>query len=105
MEETIRQKLIKSINKTVDELQILGADEIADAILSDIPEINKADYHRLDLADAQFIGFKNGKWESCVISLVECMGLTKDEFNTWLKEYAHILDDSDLELIKEYFNK
>lgn len=32
----LREKLIKSINKTVDERQTLGADEIADGILEDL---------------------------------------------------------------------
>ena len=61
---------------------------------------------RLDLADAQFIGFQHGKWDwSCIISLVKSMGLTKSEWNKWKDNYPNVLDDSDFEAIEEYFKK
>lgn len=38
--KTIRDRLIDSINKDVDDNQLISAETIADQILVDIPEIN-----------------------------------------------------------------
>jgi hypothetical protein len=61
--------------------------------------------NKLDLADAQFLGFKHGKWNYDIVDLVESMGLTKKEWNKWKKNYPNILDDSDFEAIENYFKK
>jgi hypothetical protein len=61
---------------------------------------------KLDLADAQFIGFKAGKWESHDITgMVEAMGLTKKEWLKWKCDYPTILDNEDVKAIDEYFNE
>lgn len=60
--------------------------------------------NKLDLADAQFIGFVCGKW-SGVIDLVESMGLTKAEWEKWKKDYSNVLDDYDFEQVEIYFNE
>ena len=61
---------------------------------------------RLDLADAQFIGFQAGKWGSHDITgMVEAMGLTKKEWLNWQFDYPTILDVEDVEAIDEYFNE
>ena len=58
---------------------------------------------RLDLADAQFLGFKEGKWNANIIFLIQAMGLSKKEWERWKKNYPNILDDSDFEEIDRYF--
>jgi hypothetical protein len=61
---------------------------------------------KLDLADAQFIGFKAGKWNwNGIIDLVQSMGLTKKEWEKWKVKYPNILDDSDFEAVERYFKK
>ena len=62
---------------------------------------------KLDLADAQFIGFYHGKWSSSdIIGLVEGMGLTGKEWKQWKEEYStgH-LNDGEIREIDEYFRK
>lgn len=59
---------------------------------------------RLDLADAQFIGFNQGIVDGRIIILVESMGLTKKEWEKWKIDYPNILRDSEFEEIEEYFN-
>lgn len=60
----------------------------------------------LDLADAQFIGFKHGKWNyNGIIDLVKSMGMSKAEWNKWKRDYPNILDESDFNALDEYFNK
>ncbi len=61
---------------------------------------------KLDLADAQFIG-----WGSCkkddgnVIRLVESMGLTKAEWKKWKKKYPNYpLSDEEIREIDDHFN-
>jgi len=58
---------------------------------------------KLDLADAQFVGFKEGKWSRDIIPLIKAMGLTKKEWEKWKINYPNILDDSDYEAIERYF--
>ena len=60
---------------------------------------------KLDLADAQFIGFKEGKWSANIIHLIESMGLTKREWIKWKELYPNVLDEADFNQIEEYFNK
>lgn len=59
----------------------------------------------IDLAIAQFIGFKHGKWNAQdIVGLVQGMGLTKSE---WIKikreEGQCLLDEKDAKEIDEYF--
>ncbi len=59
---------------------------------------------KLDLADAQFIGFKHGKWNrSDIIGLVIAMGLNKKEWEKLKKDYPLQLDEDDIKEINEYF--
>lgn len=60
---------------------------------------------KLDLADAQFVGFFHGKWNrSDITGLIEGMALTKSEWNKWKKDYAtSVMDDEDIKEIDEYF--
>ena len=61
---------------------------------------------QLDLADAQFIGFKMGKWNwDGIIELVKSMGLTKKEWEKWKDNYTNVLDASDFQAVENYFNK
>jgi hypothetical protein len=61
---------------------------------------------RLDLADAQFQGFKAGKWESHDITgMVEAMNLTKKEWHKWKTNYCVNLDEEDIKIIDEYFEQ
>jgi hypothetical protein len=62
---------------------------------------------RLDLADAQFIGFglhhNNG---NRIIMLVEGMGLTKKEWMLWKEKYpTYPLDDALIKEVDEYFER
>lgn len=61
--------------------------------------------NRLDLADAQLVGFFHGKWNrSDIIGLIEGMGMTKKEWIKWKKDYTtSIMDDSDMKEIDEHF--
>ena len=62
--------------------------------------------NKLDLADAQFIGYWFGKWNgNGVIRMVESMGLTKEE---WLKLKSDYpieanMDESDIKEVDAYF--
>ena len=62
--------------------------------------------NKLDLADAQFIGFNHGQHGFGIISLIQSMGLTKRE---WLKiqsDYnCSYLSESDVNEIDEHFKK
>jgi hypothetical protein len=61
-------------------------------------------FTKLDLADAQFIGFHHGKREPGVIMLVEGMGLTKKEWEKWKQEYSsNYLTTSEIDEINEHF--
>lgn len=60
---------------------------------------------QLDLADAQLVGFKQGKWHrDGIVELVDSMGMTKKEWKKWKANYPNILDDSDFHALEEYFN-
>jgi hypothetical protein len=62
--------------------------------------------NRLDLADAQFIGFHMGKWNrDGIIDLVVSMRLTKKEWLKWQEEYLTILDQADIEAVDSFFEK
>jgi hypothetical protein len=60
---------------------------------------------KLDLADAQFMGFAIGKREPGIIHLVESMGLTKKEWEKWKSNYEtkHYLTDREIQEIEEHF--
>lgn len=62
--------------------------------------------NQLDLANAQFIGFKCGKWHGDdIITLVIEMGLTKNEWLKLKKNYPieNDIDDNDIKEIDEHF--
>lgn len=62
--------------------------------------------NRLDLADAQFLGFFHGKWNrSDIVGLAESMGLTKKEWIKLKKEYPTYsnIDDDDINEVDEHF--
>ena len=59
---------------------------------------------QLDLADAQFIGFNQGKVDGNIVTLIRSMSLTKQEWEEWKNNYTNILCESDYEYIEEYFN-
>ena len=62
--------------------------------------------NKLDLADAQFIGYWSGKWnDNGIIGMVKSMGLTKKE---WLKLKSDYpteanMDESDIKEVDAYF--
>lgn len=59
---------------------------------------------KLDLADAQFIGFHLGKREQGVAGLVASMGLTKREWENWKTNYpTSYLTESEIEEVNAYF--
>ncbi len=60
---------------------------------------------KLGLVDAQFVGFRHGKWNhSDITGLVEAMGLTKAEWKKWKDEYPTItLDENEIEEIDNFF--
>lgn len=62
---------------------------------------------KLDLADAQFIGFTTGKKNQYgIIELVQSMGLKKSEWEKWKLNYPTTsLNDNDKNEIDKYFNK
>ncbi len=58
----------------------------------------------LDLADSQLQGFKHALRENNIISLISAMGLQKEEWEQWKREYnTWILSESDFEEIDNYF--
>lgn len=60
---------------------------------------------KLDLADAQFIGFKHGK-DQALIGMIESMGMTKKEWETWKKDFpTDPLTEVEIKEIDEYFNR
>lgn len=63
--------------------------------------------NKLDLADAQFIG-----WGSCkkddgnIINLIEAMGLTRKEWIKWKEKYPmYPLAEREVREIDEYFER
>lgn len=59
---------------------------------------------KLDLADAQFLGFHHGRREPGIVMLVESMGLTKKEWISWKKKYVTTcLTSSEMEEIDNHF--
>lgn len=62
---------------------------------------------KLDLADAQFIGFNHGRWNrSDIIGLVEGMGLTKSEWKKWKEDYPNTsMSAEDIKEINEHFKQ
>ena len=60
---------------------------------------------KLDVADAQFVGFFHGKWKhNDVVSLVEEMGLTNAEWKKWEKVYVNaLLTEEEIAEIDTYF--
>jgi hypothetical protein len=73
-------------------------------LLERVKELETA--HKLDLADAQFIGFHFGKREPSIIDMVACMGLTEDEWLRWKSDYtSSYLKESEIIEINEYYQK
>jgi len=61
---------------------------------------------KLDLADAQFIGWAHGKREPAITGMVQSMGLTRKEWEKWKKNYTNsYLTKLEIEEIDDYFNK
>jgi hypothetical protein len=68
-------------------------------------------YTKLDLANAGFLAFKEGKkflphlpWNRDeIINLAKRNSLTKKEWNEWKKNYPNILDDKDFQALENYF--
>lgn len=62
--------------------------------------------NKLDLADAQFIGFGHARFRpDDIIGLIESMGLTKTEWIKWKKDYpTESLRESEIREIDEHFN-
>ncbi len=59
---------------------------------------------QLDLANAQFIGFGQGKWNNNVVDLVKAMGLTKIEWRVWKDTYYNqALTGAEISEIDKYF--
>jgi hypothetical protein len=58
---------------------------------------------RLDLANAQLIGYFAGKWTG-LIGMIEAMNLTKKEWEKLKKDYEPNLDENDFNEIEDYFN-
>lgn len=61
--------------------------------------------NRLDLADAQLLGWSYGKKGYFLTDLVVSMGLTKSEWKQWKEKYPKSLNDDDVTDIDEYFSK
>lgn len=60
--------------------------------------------NKLDLANAQIIGFYYGKWNSHdAVGLCEEMGMTKKEWIKLKKDYEINLDEVDLIAINKHF--
>lgn len=61
----------------------------------------------IELADAQFLGYRLGKWGASLRELCSSMGLTKEEYITLLEHYGldATLDSNDIEEIEDYFNE
>ena len=114
-EEFIREKIKEKYELRGDvnalwKYEVSGEDAMRWAqefrLLATLPEENEEkNINRVSLANAQFIGFKEGKWNGDnIISLVIGMNLTVSEWEE-LKEYYPIdLDDYDVDAIEEYFN-
>jgi hypothetical protein len=59
---------------------------------------------KLDLADAQFIGYCAGK-DGRIIDMVQSMGLTKSEWMKWKENYTTTyLTDREVKEIDDHFN-
>ena len=62
--------------------------------------------NKLDLADAQFIGYWFGKWnDNVIIGMVESMGLAKKEWLRLKSDYPieANMDESDIKEVDAYF--
>jgi len=60
---------------------------------------------KLDLADAQFIGYSQGKFQD-LIGMVTSMGLTQKEWEVWKHKYTTTyLTPREIEEIDQHFNK
>lgn len=64
--------------------------------------------NQLDVAQAQFIGFRHGKWNrQDIVGLVTSMGLTKSEWKKLKESYTveNDIDEDDLQEIEDYFSE
>ncbi len=60
--------------------------------------------NKLDLANAQFIGFYYGKWQSTDnVGFIKEMGLTKEEWIKLKDLYVLQIEDADLLEIDKHF--
>lgn len=60
---------------------------------------------KLDLADAQFIGFHFGKREPGIIGMVDNMALTAKEWEKWKEKYPNAyLSENEIQEIDDHFN-
>lgn len=61
--------------------------------------------NQLDVANAQFVGYFQGKHNQNVLSLVQGMGLTRKEWEKLKEKFslATYLSDFEFEQLEEYF--
>lgn len=60
---------------------------------------------KLDLAEAQLLGYHSGRSGEFLTSLVSSMGLTKSEWEKIKVKYPNTLNDLEKQEIDEYFEK
>jgi hypothetical protein len=61
--------------------------------------------NKLDLADAQIMGWAYGRSGLFLTSLIEGMGLTKSEWIKLKAKYPKSLTDPEIKEVDEYFNR
>ena len=59
---------------------------------------------KLDLADAQFIGYNHGKYQD-LLGMIESMGLKRSEWQRWKKKYTSFFLQREIDEIDYYFNQ
>ena len=93
-----KRKLMQIIDNVIDENQCLGSENIADAIISYFQPKQE-----IDQAIQQIIGFVEAKSHGDLESLIQSMGLTKEE---WLEVRKDSITDKFFirEDIDVYFN-
>lgn len=59
--------------------------------------------NKLDLADAQILGFVSGSRGYSLIQLIESMGLKRAEWIKWKLNYPKVLTSREIQEIDEHF--
>jgi len=101
LKKLIKDNFNKDYPKGVDGYNVGSIEDIYEKAFKTAIEIKEKE-RQLELADAQFIGFKEGKWSS-ILGLIEAMGLTEDEWKDWKKKFPQILDGDDIKEINSHF--